>query len=259
MDRSSGKQNPLATRLANDGFLLLDELFAPQALSAVRDALLRQFQSGSEQASDRILEIGSREGSILEINRPTTRDAALAESSVLKDVIRYSQQIFGHSVFSDFDHAILKPPQSGSPTAWHQDEVYHPLSSPNGRAMKRLHWWIPLQDTAANNGGMVYVPCSHLQGLRPHRSVASKDGAIRRVLEPTETDVVEASVRLGGAAIHLPRTIHMARPNASNEARLAWIIHIRSGSPTLDVVRYGFHKVVDRCFVWARKRSAAAR
>lgn len=248
----------LDKRLEADGFLVLDDVFAPQEMATIRAELLRQFQAGVHDDDRSVAEIGSQHGSILELNRPAKANAILTDSTVYRAVIKVSRQIFGCRVFSDFDHAILKPPRSGAPTSWHQDEAYHPLSSRNGAPLRRLHWWVPLQDTAAQNGGMVYLPGSHLNGLQRHSTVTSQDGTVRRVLAPAACQAVEATVRLGGAAIHLPRTIHMAQPNASGEARLAWIIQVRAGSPSMNAIHYGFRNFANRCIKWISKRSAAA-
>lgn len=256
--RNSDPVAPLAARLDADGYLLLDDLFAPQPLTLARDELLRLFRTPAGRNHRQVSEIGTKQGSILELNRPSQKNEVLAKSSVFRAGLEVSQRILGGRVFSDFDHAILKPPHSDAPTAWHQDEAYHPNSSPDGTPLRRLHWWIPMQNTAAQNGGMVYMPGSHRQGLHPHQLVNSQDGTLRRVLEPATGNTIAATVRLGGAALHLPRTIHMAQPNASGEARLAWIIQVRGGSPTWDAVRYGCRNVVNGYKQWMQKRSVAA-
>lgn len=105
---------------------------------------------------------------------------------------------------------------------------------------------------------MVYVPGSHRRGLLTHERVTSGDGSERRILAVVARDAYEATVKQGGAALHLPRTIHMARPNDSNDARLAWIIQVGVGSPAFDSARFNFRQWLVRRIGLGRSPAAGA-
>ena len=59
--------------------------------------------------------------------------------------------------------------------------------------------------------------------------------ATSRTTAPPPEDVVACPLQLGGATIHLPKTLHYASPNRSDERRLAWVVHfgVRAFPPTL--------------------------
>lgn len=147
-----------------------------------------------------------------------------------------------------WEFAIMKPAHVGAPTPWHQDEASFTLGTPYRTAVSI---WIPLQDTDATNGCMLYVPGSHRSPLLPHESVdgAGRAHALRAVgVDPSRG--VPVPLRAGDAVLHHSRTLHAAGPNLSDAPRRALTLEFAVKSKA-DMMR--------RDFAWNQgKRTAHA-
>jgi len=121
-----------------------------------------------------------------------------------------------------FDHCIIKPPFNNAATAWHQDCAY---ARPITLSARRLHWWLPLQEATRENGCMEFVPGSHLGRVLPHRPRSVHAHALQTRL-PVDALPVACPLPVGGATVHLPKTLHHTGPNNSPAPRLAWIVQI---------------------------------
>jgi hypothetical protein len=130
-------------------------------------------------------------------------------------------QLLGAGVEHRGEHAIFKPPFTGAPTPWHQDEAYW------GEEWEynSMSIWMPLQPATLENGCMQFIPGSHRMDVQPHHSI----GHDPRV-HGLEVDQIDASsavacpLNAGGCTIHHNRTFHYAGPNRSPIPRRAYII-----------------------------------
>ena len=172
---------------------------------------------------------GARDAQILEIVSPSTFRPGLLESLFFQRALLISRIILGSSACLRFDHFIAKPPHNMAATAWHQDGAYQRLT----RSSRRLHWWLPLQDVNIDNGCMHFVPGSHLGRILPHAPRSAGSHALKTTL-PVGAMPVACPLDVGGATIHLPKTLHYTGPNNTDAARHAWIVQIgiRSWIPT---------------------------
>lgn len=107
-------------------------------------------------------------------------------------------------------------------TTWHQDTV---AVLAEADATEQLTVWIAVTDANEDNGCLVSIPGSHLEGA--HRHVP---GEIPR--EPTvPADIIRGRtgnalpVERGGMIIFHKQNIHCSRPNRSN--RLRWSLDLR--------------------------------
>ncbi len=124
-----------------------------------------------------------------------------------------------------FDHAILKHPHNERETPWHQDQAYTEDRGP----LSSVHVWIPLQAVTPQMGCMEFIPGSHLWPILPHHRRGHRASA--HVLEVDGVDAstaVACPLPLGGATVHLPRTLHRTGPNTTSEPRYAWSIEFGS-------------------------------
>lgn len=218
----------IANRLKQDGFALIDDLLNPAEINRLGKVLLDTFDEDSAGRLQRTRNIGSHDDPILEICRLSEVIPSFQESPILAQVVQLTSEICGRPCRMIFDHAIYKPAQSRSLTAWHQDAAYQkkptPAAARIGNELYRLHWWIPFQATGPENGCMAYIKGGHRQGVLAHEQVSHHDGGTREVLATPKGPWHDAPVPVGGAAIHLPQTPHMAYGNHSDAPRLAWII-----------------------------------
>ena len=66
---------------------------------------------------------------------------------------------------------LMKPPHTGGPKVWHQDNGYFELDPP-----ACFGFWIACDPTDVDNGCMHIVPGSHLKGLQPHAGAGDDYG-----------------------------------------------------------------------------------
>lgn len=224
-----------AERLEAEGFLSIDDLTDQADVEFIRSLLLplleredlaqvttvRHMRKGDDAPPQPTREILG----VLEL------EPRLKQSRYYRRAMAISKAVWGPKARLSFDHVIEKPPFSGDETAWHQDCAY---SGPVSISMRRLHWWLPLQEATEANGCMSYVPGSHLGRRRRHEPV-EVDGHFLRTEAPPPEDVVVCPLKVGGATVHLPHTLHYSGPNRSPAPRIAWILQIgvRGGIPQL--------------------------
>ena len=127
----------------------------------------------------------------------------------------------------------MKPPQKSlggesvshsgvGMTTWHQDTV---AVLPEADETNQVTVWVAVTDATQENGCLVSIPKSHLEGAHSH-----VPGFIPR--EPTVPDSIIAGrkgrplpVKRGGVILFHKNNIHCALPNRSNEFR--WSVDIR--------------------------------
>ena len=115
-------------------------------------------------------------------------------------------------------------------TTWHQDTV---AVLPEANDTEQVTVWVAVTDADLDNGCLVSIPGSHLEGDHPHEA-----GKIAR--EPCVPESIingrrgtPLPVKRGGVILFHKRNIHSSMPNRS--ARLRWSIDIRyhpSGQPS---------------------------
>jgi phytanoyl-CoA hydroxylase len=123
-----------------------------------------------------------------------------------------------------FDH----PPGQPSYAPPHQDNFYYRFV-PN----RLLAIWVAIDASGEENGGMRYVPGSHLRGLRPHRmgrSVAGFSQEISDFAPGDEEAEVLFELQPGDAVVHHGDTIHRSQPNRSNRHRRGFSMTVRAAA-----------------------------
>jgi phytanoyl-CoA hydroxylase len=115
-----------------------------------------------------------------------------------------------------------KVPHGGTKTPPHQDNFYFCLEPPDA-----VTAYIPLDPHTPDNGGMCFVPKSHLQGTIMHTK--SKVPAFSSGLDNHSFDeefLYKVDARPGDVSFHHCNTIHLAPPNVSDMHRHAVSIRI---------------------------------
>jgi Phytanoyl-CoA dioxygenase (PhyH) len=124
------------------------------------------------------------------------------------------------SAIGGWGHMLLKPPNGGHLTPWHQDESYWEPDYDYCAAGA----WLPLEDVDMRNGCMCFLPGSHKGPVLPHHHYGG-DPAVH-LLEvddaPDESRMVPVPLRVGGATFHHRRTLHSTAGNSTDRARRAW-------------------------------------
>jgi len=220
-----GNCQKLSWQLFRYGFVALNNITNVDDINLIRAELLDLLDDhGGEKHEIRNLgdAVGdSRDGSILEVVSPSTVRPRLLESLFFQRALYVSRAVIGASARLRFDHFISKPPHNAAATDWHQDSAYRRLT----RSPRRLHWWLPLQKVSIDNGCMQFVERSHLGPVQPHTPRRAGAHALRTEL-PTKAIPIACPLAVGGATIHLPKTLHCTGANNSDVARHAWVVQI---------------------------------
>lgn len=156
----------------------------------------------------------------MEILRPSLLSASLRKSQVYKQCYLIAKEYFGGSAYYLFDHAIFKMPNSTTITPWHQDQAY----LGDDVIIPSLHFWIPFQDTDANNGAMQFIKGSHHKLLK-HRLAYQHNSHVLTAVDYSENNCVSMDIKRGDVSVHTNFTLHSATANHSELPRKAWIIH----------------------------------
>ena len=121
-------------------------------------------------------------------------------------------------------HAIRKPPRSGAPTPWHQDEAYW---DPSYRH-RAISIWIPLQPATVANGCLTFLSGSHRNGLRDHELTSPGSAEGLQAVDQHVQGGIACELRAGDATVHDGRTLHAAGPNSTGEPRRALVVVFRT-------------------------------
>lgn len=247
---------PIATIRADyerDGFAVIPGLIDAAALAALRLTYDRLFDSQAGWGSGDFFDmlsvedakvageaaVGTAPGALRlpQLAWPSRYAPELASAPLRQAAEAIGKDLLGPNAELVWEFAIMKPARVGAPTPWHQDEASFTLGTPYRTAVSI---WIPLQDTDATNGCMLYVPGSHRDALLTHESVdgAGRAHALRAVgVDPTRG--VPVPLRAGDAVLHHSRTLHAAGPNISDAPRRALTLEFAVKSNS-DMMRRDF-------------------
>ncbi|MCY4466169.1 MAG: phytanoyl-CoA dioxygenase family protein [Chloroflexi bacterium] len=208
------------------GFLVLHNAFdAAQVESAragLQAAILRggdniSYEAGARDQLPRLSQ-DKRLDSVRKLMPIIDSDARLrqcAENLLLLDVVG---RILGEQPALSQDMALLKPPLIGREKPWHQDMAY--FDYPGGTTI--LGVWIALDETLPENGCMMLIPGSHLEGPVLHFQ--------RRDWQICDTDVpvgrsVAVPLSPGGCLLFHCLLQHGTPPSRSRRRRWALQFH----------------------------------
>lgn len=122
-----------------------------------------------------------------------------------------------------YEQFLAKPPGTGAPTPWHQDEAYW------GRTLDDagITCWIAFHDVGVENGCMHFARSPHRE-LLDHRSPPEMASDLLVCPSPLEADVVPCPLKAGSVTFHHSKTPHMATGNSTDSWRLSLTQHFRN-------------------------------
>jgi len=219
----------IAACFAHDGFAIIDNLGNPSDIARIQaliDPLFERFDTLGDRAVDLAgPSVSGVAPKSPEINEAAMLEPRLRETHIYKTCRDIARWLLGVPVGYQFDHAIYKPPGNKTPTAWHQDEAYNAEAIP----LHSIHFWIPLQEATLENGCMWFVPGSHRGPKLEHRVVGSRTvGGTLAARTVDDSTAVVCPLKVGGATIHHPLTLHYTGANESDSYRRAWILHFNA-------------------------------
>lgn len=216
-----------------DGFIMLPNIVPISEIARVLESVTTLFhqRAGRNEGAQRDMLGHDDDGAPAvqpEIDNPSNYAPELRHNLLTANAAAIASQLLGDKAYPNFEHAILKPANSGTATPWHQDEAYKGDST---LSYDQISIWVPLQDVDESNGCMKYVPRrTHLSRVLEHQSVGGDPlvHALECIADDFDPNqAVSLPVSAGGATVHHSRTVHAATANLSNEPRYAYVLAFR--------------------------------
>lgn len=122
-----------------------------------------------------------------------------------------------------YEQFLGKPPGTGAPTPWHQDEAYW------GRALwdRGITCWTAFHPVGPENGCMHFARGGH-QRLLEHRNPPEMASDLLVCELPADAEVVVCPIDAGSVTFHHSRTPHMTTGNTTDRWRLVLTQHFRN-------------------------------
>lgn len=158
-----------------------------------------------------------------------------------------ASQLIGDDIELDYDQFLAKKPRRpGAQFAWHQDQGYWPVGTPDTRTATCS---LAIDDSLRANGCLRFIPGSHkAQELRPHRPAIVKKGekgdreeAHTLVVDIGEDEDVEyVEVKRGSITVHDEWVVHGSSGNPSDNWRRTYVVAFRSEATVAHERSIGF-------------------
>jgi ectoine hydroxylase-related dioxygenase (phytanoyl-CoA dioxygenase family) len=217
---------PRRERFERDGYVVVEGLLGPDEIAWYWDVYDRLL-SGEIDAGVRRGDLGAAAErrqehveNITQIMWPSDLVEGLRESAAYERARAVAREVLGDDVVVDFDMLIDKAPGTDTPTPWHQDWAYWP-DLPDRRAAS---CWIALDRATVESGCMWFLPGSHREPLRPHRS-SGPGGALE--CDPPDSGAVAVPLEPGSCTFHDGGMLHYSRGNTTAGHRRALIVNLR--------------------------------
>lgn len=216
-----------AESFASQGFLTFPGLVSAGELRELKKTIEDLFEkrAGEKEGAHLDLVAPGKPGTAQtspQITNPVNYAPHLRQTQFFQNAQGIAKQLLGVKARCLWDFAILKTPENGAPTPWHQDEASR---DPNFEYTE-LTIWIALQDTSVENGCLRFIPGSNLGGVFDH-GFANDDSSCHALKCVHDFDVesaVACPLRAGDCTIHHPRTLHSSSPNISARPRFGYIL-----------------------------------
>jgi ectoine hydroxylase-related dioxygenase (phytanoyl-CoA dioxygenase family) len=215
----------------SEGFIALQPITTAEDIAYIGELLDGLFARFDELPPDMALDLGDVKNHKGVQRTPQINDAVRFEPR-LKDTLYYknafaiARQLLGPNCGMRWDHTILKPPQNGKETPWHQDMAYPMRNGGNpNNAHPGCNFWMPLQDATVESGCMQFIPRSHLGNFREHYPVGHDEKVHTLMTDDVDpSKAIACPLPAGGVTIHTPKTLHYTGPNSLNKPRRTWIL-----------------------------------
>ena len=209
-----------------DGFLRYGRILDEEEISVLRVEYDRVFKEAEESedrkaraltADEQYAEEGSSEPkSVLQIMQMCERNLHFRRLLYHSDILDVVEDLIGPNIQLFHDQALSKPPHTGGPIPWHQDNGYWQC-----RPANLVSCWLTLDDVDVKNGAMQLLPGSHLQPQGHEQG----SGTLLESKEVNPSKAVVIDLHAGGCMFHHCQTLHHTAPNQTDRQRRALAIH----------------------------------
>lgn len=135
---------------------------------------------------------------------------------------RFGGALMGRGMAFWYEQFLAKPPGTGAPTPWHQDEAYW------GRTLRNrgITCWTAFHAVGVANGCMHFVRGGHLAVLE-HRNPPEMASDLLVCDVPDGGEIVACPIEAGSVTFHHSATPHMTTGNATGRWRQSLTQHFR--------------------------------
>ena len=214
-------------RFSDDGFLVVENAIDPPEL----DALVRMGREMIERPVDpKAKDWDWRKGELRENRVYRILQSAvdrhypwLVTSAFRAWAARFGGLLMQQDMEFWYEQFLGKPPGTGAPTPWHQDEAYW------GRTLRDrgVTCWTAFHSVGPENGCMHFVRGGHKRLLQ-HRNPPEMASDLLVCDVSQDADVVVCPIEAGTVTFHHSKTPHMTTGNSSNAWRLVLTQHFRN-------------------------------
>lgn len=161
---------------AQNGYLAVERAFTPQEVEGALNGLMSllagdnpdfrgvMYEKASAGLDVSALNLNAKQDYVRKFMHFVDYDATLRDLSRHASLLRVLEPMVGGKPALFQDMALLKPPRIGREKPWHQDHAYFNLKLD----APVVGVWIALDEATVDNGCMIVLPGSHLQGPMIH-------------------------------------------------------------------------------------------
>jgi ectoine hydroxylase-related dioxygenase (phytanoyl-CoA dioxygenase family) len=162
---------------------------------------------------------------VVQLAHPSQHLPGWRGHAYFRNALAAARELLGEDQGYFYDQIIFKPPHTPGETHWHQDAGYWSDGPANVRA---LTCWLSLGRAFPENGGMQFIPGSHLGPVLEHHALAG-DATLANELatSPTGGEPVACRLKPGDATFHHCRTLHYTGSNRSDVPRHGLVTHFK--------------------------------
>lgn len=235
-------------RFREDGYLRLDLLIPTEELEPLReriDAIISGRTALPPQALQTLDPQVYRTPNGLPvpegIQGPSKHDPAFERIAGHPALVSVMRQLIGEDATRYTDQVIVKNPEAGMETYFHQDGFYWRTTG-----QRTVNCWIALDDADVGNGTLRFMPGSQRGGLVEHEAYFDNPTIhsgvtgepFKRLRIPMEKADLSLErpepVKAGGALLFGKLCWHRSDPNRSGRQRRAYAIAYQGANPALD-------------------------
>ncbi len=174
--------------------------------------------------------VDKQNNKVVQIANPSEQYAGWRQYKYFQRSLEVAKLLMGDDMEYKYDQIIYKPPYNRAETAWHQDGGYWEAGT--AKPKNAVTCWLALTPAFLENGGMKFIPGSHLGELKVHHGLGSEKGINDSlgILGVDESTAVSHLLFGGDASFHHSRILHGTNANSTQVPRCALITHFESRS-----------------------------
>ena len=200
---------------ATEGYVVVDGLLSDTKLDQYSQAVDQGIAKRTRWDTRALTERSRYEQSFRQCLNLWEDIEAVRELTFHRGVAEAAAALLGTATLRLWHDQALYKEAGGRQTDAHLDHEYWAIQEP-----RTITAWIPLEGSTLANGAMGYIPGSHLFEVTSFANIFTgtgfdiEQGDEARGLQPNYVEVPRGSV-----AFHHGRTIHLAKPNITEQTR----------------------------------------